>query len=61
MLVALNLRVLVPESYIISKTNHRDISYGDGRWIELDQDRIQWRALILTVLKFRVLLPELIN
>jgi hypothetical protein len=30
----------------------------DGRWIELAQDRVQWRALVLALLDLRVLLPE---
>jgi hypothetical protein len=30
----------------------------DGRWMELAQDRVQWRALVLAVLNLRVLLPE---
>jgi hypothetical protein len=29
-----------------------------GRWIELAQDHVQWRALVLTVLNLQVLLPE---
>jgi hypothetical protein len=33
----------------------------DGRWMELAQDRVQWRALVLAVLNLRVLLPELVN
>jgi len=28
----------------------------DGRWMELTQDRVQWWALVLAVLKLRVLL-----
>jgi hypothetical protein len=36
----------------------REISYEDGRWMELAQDRVQWRALVLAVLNLRVLLPE---
>jgi hypothetical protein len=28
------------------------------RWIELAQDRVQWRALVSAVLNLRVLLPE---
>jgi hypothetical protein len=39
----------------------REIVCGDGRWIKLAQDRIQWLAVIFTVLNFRVLLPELFN
>jgi hypothetical protein len=30
-----------------------------GRWMELAQDRVQWRALVLAMLKHRVLLPEI--
>jgi hypothetical protein len=30
----------------------------DGRWMELAQDRVQWQALVLAVLKLRVLLPQ---
>jgi hypothetical protein len=36
----------------------RGTGYEDGRWIELAQDRVQWRALVLAVLNLRVLLPE---
>jgi hypothetical protein len=28
------------------------------RWMDLAQDRVQWRALVLAVLNLRVLLPE---
>jgi hypothetical protein len=37
--------------------NVRETGCEDGRWIELAQDRVQWRALVLMVLNFRVLLP----
>jgi hypothetical protein len=30
----------------------------DGRWMELAQDRVQWRYLALAVLNLRVLLPD---
>jgi hypothetical protein len=30
----------------------------DGRWMELAQDRVQWRALVSAVLTLRVLLLE---
>jgi hypothetical protein len=33
----------------------------DGRWMELAQDRVQRRALLLAVLNLRVLLPESVN
>jgi hypothetical protein len=36
----------------------RDTGCEDGRWTELAQDRVQWRALVLAVLNLRVLLPE---
>ena len=35
-----------------------DGQYGDGRWIELAQDRAQCQALVLAVLNLLVLLPE---
>jgi hypothetical protein len=35
-----------------------EIVYEDGRWVELAQDRVQWRAFVLAVLNLRVLLPE---
>jgi hypothetical protein len=28
----------------------RETGCGDGRWIELAQDRVQWRALVLVAL-----------
>jgi hypothetical protein len=39
----------------------REMSCEDGRWMELAQDRAQWRALVLAVLNLRVLLPEPVN
>jgi hypothetical protein len=30
----------------------------DGKWVELAQDRVQWRALELAVMNLRVLLPH---
>jgi hypothetical protein len=38
--------------------NLRKSFCDDGRWMGLAQDRVQWRALVLAVLKLRVLLPE---
>jgi len=35
-----------------------EIGCEDGRWMELAQDRVQWQALVLAVLKLLVLLPE---
>jgi hypothetical protein len=43
--------------YII-KMDLREIGCEDGRWMELAQDPVQWRALVLAVLNLRVLLPE---
>jgi hypothetical protein len=58
LLPQLNLQVTLPESYLISKMNLREIGSEGGRWIELAQDRDQWRALILAALKLQVMLPE---
>jgi len=33
----------------------RKLGYEAGRWMELAQDRVQWRALAVAVLKFWVL------
>jgi hypothetical protein len=54
----LNLRVLLPESQLISEMDLRETSREDGRWVELAEDRVQWRALVLAALNLRVLLPE---
>jgi hypothetical protein len=35
-----------------------EVGCEDGRWVELAQDRVQWRALVLAVMNLRVLLPE---
>jgi hypothetical protein len=37
------------------KMDHREIGWGSMDWIDLAQDRDQWRALVNTVIKFRVL------
>jgi hypothetical protein len=37
-----------------------EIDCDDGRWMELAQDRVQWWALVLTVLNLCVPLPELV-
>jgi hypothetical protein len=33
----------------------REIGCEDGRWMELAQDRVQWRDLVLAVLNLRAL------
>ena len=57
-LAVLNLCVLLPESYLISKMDITEIGCEDGRWMELAEDRVQWWALVLAVLNRSVLLPE---
>jgi hypothetical protein len=32
--------------FLISKMNPREVGCEDRRWMELAQDRVQWRALI---------------
>jgi hypothetical protein len=34
--------------------NFQEIVYGDMEWIQLVQDRDQWRALVETVMNLRV-------
>ena len=46
-LAVLNLRVLPPESQLISKIYLREIGCEDGRWIELAQDLVEWCGLLL--------------
>jgi hypothetical protein len=36
------------------KMNLREIELGDMDWIDLTQDRDQWRALVNTVMNFWV-------
>jgi hypothetical protein len=36
---------------LVSKMDLREIGCEDGRWMELAQDRVQWQALVLAVLK----------
>ena len=57
-LAVLNLLVLLPEGYVISKMDLREIGCEDVRWIELAQNRVQWQALAFVVLNLLVLLPE---
>jgi hypothetical protein len=56
-------RILVGESLgklrrISIKMNLVEVGCEDGRWMELAQDCVQWRALLLAVLNLQVLLPE---
>jgi hypothetical protein len=48
-------------SQLISEMNLRRTGSDDGSWIQLAQDRVQWRALVSAVLNLRVLLPEAVN
>jgi hypothetical protein len=36
------------------KTDLRKIGWDDGDWIDLAQDRDQWRALVRVVMNLRV-------
>jgi hypothetical protein len=36
----------------------REIGWGSVEWIHLAQDRDRWRALVNTVMNFRVLAPR---
>jgi hypothetical protein len=40
------------------KIDFKEIYSEVFRWIELAQDHVQWRVLVLAVLNLRVLLPE---
>jgi hypothetical protein len=42
LLAVLNLQILLPESYLISKRDLREMGCEDVRWIELAQHRVQW-------------------
>jgi hypothetical protein len=44
----------------IIKTDLREIGCEDGRWMELSQDRVQWRALLLAMFTVWAQLRELI-
>jgi hypothetical protein len=37
------------------KMDHREIGWVDMDWLDLAQDRDQWRALVNTVMNLRVL------
>jgi hypothetical protein len=43
---------------LVSKMDLSEIGCEDVRWMELDQDRVQWQALVLAVLDLLVLLPQ---
>jgi hypothetical protein len=49
---------LVPEGYVISTMNCREIGRENLRWMELAQNRVHCWALFLAVLNLLVLLPE---
>ena len=36
------------------KIDHQEVGRGCGDWMELAQDRYRWRALVSTVMNFRV-------
>jgi hypothetical protein len=36
------------------KMDHREAGWGDMDWIDMAQDRVQWRALVNTVINLRV-------
>jgi hypothetical protein len=36
------------------KMNLREVGWGGADWIDLDQDRDRWRALVYTVMNLRV-------
>lgn len=54
----MNLHFLLPE--LISKVGVEltEIGCEDGRWIELAQNLVSWRALVSATLNLRILVPE---
>jgi hypothetical protein len=42
---------------LVSKMDLRKTGCEDGRWMELAQDRVQWRALIEIGVNLQILLP----
>jgi hypothetical protein len=43
---------------LVSKMDLSEIGCEDVRWMELDQDHVQWQALVLVVLNLMVLLQQ---
>jgi hypothetical protein len=58
LLTVLNLRVLLPESQLVSKMDPMEIGCEVGRWMEVAEGHVQLWALVSAVLNLRVLLPE---
>jgi hypothetical protein len=56
---------LLQKLFLISHSkrwkNNTEVVSEDGRWMELAQDRVQWRALLLPVMNIWVLLLKLIK
>jgi hypothetical protein len=50
------LETLRRQVYI--KIGLREIIWEGGRWMEVAQNRIQWRDFVLSVLNLRVILPK---
>jgi hypothetical protein len=60
-LAVIKRQFLYTQIWLISEMDLRETGCEDGRWMELAQDRVQWRALVLAVLNLRVLRPEAVN
>ena len=43
------------------KMDLREVGGEDARWVDLAQDRVQWRALVLSVLNLRALATRVVN
>jgi hypothetical protein len=41
-----------------SKVDLNETGFGNGRWMKMAEDHVQWQALVLIVLNLQVLLPE---